>query len=50
VIFGRFPFAKIIEAYPELGKMDAAMLEISPARPIVQFTKSESGARYVHYW
>jgi predicted ArsR family transcriptional regulator len=45
VIFGRCPFAKIIERHPELCKMDAAMLEISLARPIAQFTKVESSAR-----
>ena len=45
VIFGRCPFAKIIENHPELCKMDAAMLEMSLARPIVQFIKSESSAR-----
>ncbi len=45
VIFGRCPFAKIIEAHPELCKMDSAMLEISLGSPIAQFTKSESSAR-----
>ena len=45
VIFGRCPFAKIIESHPELCKMDSAMLEISLGRPITQFTKSESSVR-----
>ena len=45
VIFGRCPFAKIIESHPELCKMDSAMLEISLGRPIAQFTKSESSAQ-----
>jgi predicted ArsR family transcriptional regulator len=45
VIFGRCPFAKIIENHPELCKMDAAMLEISLARPIMQTAKVESSAR-----
>lgn len=45
VIFGRCPFAKIIENHPELCKMDRAMLELALARPIVQFSKSESNAR-----
>jgi predicted ArsR family transcriptional regulator len=45
VIFGRCPFAKIIENHPELCKMDAAMLELSLARPIARFTKSELSAR-----
>jgi predicted ArsR family transcriptional regulator len=45
VIFGRCPFAKIIENHPELCKMDTALLEISFGRPIVQFTKNELSAR-----
>ena len=45
VIFGRCPFAKIIEDHPELCKMDTAMLEISLGRPIAQFTKTELSAR-----
>ena len=45
IIFGRCPFAKIIESHPELCKMDSAMLEISLGSPIAQFTKSESSAR-----
>ena len=46
VIFGRCPYAKVIEDHPELCKMDVALLEnITWARPIVQFAKSESGAR-----
>ncbi len=45
VIFGRCPFAKIIENHPELCKMDSAMLEISLGRPIAQFTKNELSAR-----
>ena len=45
VIFGRCPFAKIIENHPELCKMDAAMLEMSLARPIVRFSKNEVSAR-----
>ncbi|MDP2778756.1 MAG: ArsR family transcriptional regulator [Anaerolineales bacterium] len=45
VIFGRCPFAKIIENHPELCKMDAGILEMSLARPIVQSIKSESSAR-----
>ena len=44
VIFGRCPFAKIIENHPELCKMDAAMLEMSLARPITQAAKAESSA------
>ena len=45
VLFGRCPFAKIIENHPELCKMDAAMLEISLAHPITQTIKAESIAR-----
>ncbi len=45
VIFGRCPFAKIIENHPELCKMDAVMLEMSLARPIVRFSKNEMSAR-----
>jgi predicted ArsR family transcriptional regulator len=45
VIFGRCPFATIIENHPELCKMDTAMLEISLGRPIAQFTKNELSAR-----
>lgn len=45
VILGRCPFAKIIENHPELCKMDAAMLEMSLARPVVQFSKNELSAR-----
>jgi predicted ArsR family transcriptional regulator len=45
VIFGRCPFAKIIENHPELCKMDSAMLEISLGRPIVLFTKNDISAR-----
>ena len=45
VIFGRCPFAKIIEVHPELCKMDSAMLEISLGRSIAQFTKIESSVR-----
>jgi predicted ArsR family transcriptional regulator len=44
IVFGRCPFAKIIEGHPELCKMDSAMLEISLGRPIAQFAKTESSA------
>jgi len=45
VIFGRCPFAKIIENHPELCKVDSAMLEISLGRPIIQITKNETSVR-----
>jgi predicted ArsR family transcriptional regulator len=47
VIFGRCPFAKIIERHPELCKLDEAMLGMSLGRLIAPFTKSESSARGV---
>jgi predicted ArsR family transcriptional regulator len=45
IIFGRCPFAKIIENHPELCKMDSVILEISLRRPITQFTKTELNTR-----
>jgi len=42
VIFGRCPYAKVIADHPELCKLDSAILGSSLARPIAQFTKSES--------
>ena len=45
VIFGRCPFAKIIERHPELCKLDESMLEMALGRPIAPFTKSESSTR-----
>jgi predicted ArsR family transcriptional regulator len=45
IIFGRCPFAKIIENHPELCRMDTVLLEISLGRPIALFTKNELSAR-----
>ncbi len=45
LIFGRCPFAKVIESHPELCRLDVAMLETSFSRPIAQTTKAESHAR-----
>jgi predicted ArsR family transcriptional regulator len=45
VIFGRCPYAKIIDAHPELCKMDAAMLEIALVRSVSQYLKNETGLR-----
>lgn len=45
VIFGRCPYAKIIEGHPELCKMDTALLEASIGRPILQSIKNEAGGR-----
>ena len=43
VIFGRCPYAKVIEGHAELCKMDLAMLTNILARPVVQSSKSETG-------
>ena len=45
VIFGRCPYAKVIDGHPELCKMDTAMLSISLGRPMIQLQKNEAGAR-----
>jgi predicted ArsR family transcriptional regulator len=45
VIFGRCPFAKIIENHPELCKMDTAMLDASLGRAVIQLQKNEAGTR-----
>ncbi|MBI5354144.1 MAG: helix-turn-helix domain-containing protein [Chloroflexi bacterium] len=45
VIFGRCPYAKIIEHHPELCKIDSVMLEKALGRRVEQFTKTESSAR-----
>jgi predicted ArsR family transcriptional regulator len=44
VIFGRCPYAKVIEGHMDLCKMDGAMLENALARPVTKSTKSEKGA------
>jgi predicted ArsR family transcriptional regulator len=41
VIFGRCPYAKVIEAHPELCKMDVVILEKSLANPVMQSAKNE---------
>ncbi len=43
VIFGRCPYAKVIEGHPELCKMDAALLEKALGRPVLQIVKNETG-------
>ncbi len=43
VIFGRCPYAKVIEGHAELCKMDLAMLANVLARPVTQSSKSETG-------
>ncbi len=45
VIFGRCPYAKVIEGHPELCKMDTAMVGFSLGRPIIQLQKNEAGGR-----
>jgi predicted ArsR family transcriptional regulator len=45
VIFGRCPYAKVIEAHPELCKMDAVILETTLVRPVTQSTKNEIHTR-----
>jgi predicted ArsR family transcriptional regulator len=45
VIFGRCPYAKVIDGHPELCKMDTALLGISLGRPMIRLQKNETGAR-----
>ena len=45
VIFGRCPYAKVIDGHPELCKMDTLLLSISLGRPMIQLQKNEAGAR-----
>jgi predicted ArsR family transcriptional regulator len=42
VIFGRCPYWKVIEAHPEICKMDAALVQKAMARPVSQLRKNES--------
>jgi predicted ArsR family transcriptional regulator len=41
VILGRCPYAKVIEAHPELCKMEVALLEKAIGRPVLQSAKNE---------
>ncbi len=45
VIFGRCPYAKVIDGHPELCKMDAALLEKALGRPVSQSPKNETIGR-----
>ncbi len=45
LIFGRCPYAKIIDGHPELCKMDAAILANTLAKPVVPSSKNEIKAR-----
>ena len=42
VIFGRCPYAKVIDGHSELCKMDVALLGKSLGRPVMQSTKNEA--------
>jgi predicted ArsR family transcriptional regulator len=44
LIFGRCPYAKVIENHPELCGLDVSLLEKSLGRPIAQTTKVETHA------
>jgi predicted ArsR family transcriptional regulator len=41
VILGRCPYAKVIDAHPELCKMEVALLEKAIGRPVLQSARSE---------
>jgi predicted ArsR family transcriptional regulator len=41
VILGRCPYAKVIEAHPELCKMEVALLEKAIGRPVLQSPRNE---------
>jgi predicted ArsR family transcriptional regulator len=45
VIFGRCPYAKVIDGHPELCKMDVALLEKALGRPVSQSPKNETVGR-----
>lgn len=44
VIFGRCPYAKVIEGHVELCRMDGSMLENALGRPVIQLTRAESNS------
>jgi predicted ArsR family transcriptional regulator len=41
MMLGRCPYAKVIEAHPELCKMEVALLEKAIGRPVLQSPRSE---------
>jgi predicted ArsR family transcriptional regulator len=43
VILGRCPYAKVIDAHPELCKMEIVLLEKAIGRPVLQSAKIETG-------
>jgi predicted ArsR family transcriptional regulator len=45
VIFGRCPYAKVIDGHPELCKMDITLLEKALGRPVLQSAKNETVGR-----
>ena len=45
VIFGRCPYAKVIDGHPELCKMDVALLEKALGRPVSRSPKNETVGR-----
>ena len=45
VIFGRCPYAKVIDGHPELCKMDAALLEKALGRPVSNLQKMRQVGR-----
>lgn len=45
IIFGRCPYAKVIEGHPEICKMDVLILEKALGRLVLQIVKSEASAR-----
>ena len=45
VIFGRCPYAGVVESHPELCKMDAALLEQALGRTVVASEKKGTGGR-----
>jgi len=45
ILFARCPYAKVIEAHPELCKIDKAMLGAALARSVTASAKGEAGLR-----
>jgi predicted ArsR family transcriptional regulator len=45
VIFGRCPYARVIDGHPEICKMDTALLQAALARDVSQLKKNEMPAK-----
>lgn len=45
VLFGRCPYARVIEGHPEICTMDAALLKNSLERDVLQLKKNEMSAK-----